>query len=208
MEDHSPPQHKKKNSPTIVRAILLLSFLFIFPFVSWWYLKGGINFRKDALTELAVKGDLSTFSLINEEGETILSAGKNEKISVILFGEHFPDSITANFLTYHDQFKATNSVQFIMAGTFSEQWKEQVTNAGIIIIDPDQEFNQPFFSYVSDKNKLSNQPVIILVDQENQLRNTYDPALKESMSKLVTHSAVLIPAKSDRQLEFKRNQEL
>jgi hypothetical protein len=197
---------KKKNSPTIVRAILLICFIVVFPLLSWLYLKGGINFRKEALAELVVKGSMSGYELKNTFGESVFTDDAIKVFSILRFTSYDSNALD-NYQAYYDQFISTGNISFIIVTDSETVIDHPISSKVIQCIDSEPE-NKTFLNQVSELISISSSNYIVVLDREKQIRNVYDPADKESMSALVTHSAVMIPPKSDRELEFKRKREL
>lgn len=76
-----------------LKSFLLFALLVLFPFFSWYYLRGGINYRKQALQELENKTALpsevqSIFAPTMEDQITLFNMGGSES-SVLKLKEQF-----------------------------------------------------------------------------------------------------------------------
>ena len=75
---------RKKLGNKIQIAILALFIVFM-PLGSWYYLQSGFNYHEKLMSELKDYGNLSGFTLITQEGDTLLNDDLRGKIMVANF---------------------------------------------------------------------------------------------------------------------------
>ena len=110
--------------------IVLGLFLVVVPFISWYYLKEGLDYRKQALSELKVK-DLD--SLLILKGNTtllVLQSGKEVTDLLPPIQEQFKN--TQNFQIV--SFDQTSGFDYLPIGYLS-QLKSKYSNESFMLID-------------------------------------------------------------------------
>lgn len=158
-----------------ITAVLLL--LFIVPFGSWYYLKKGLDYRKDALKELLGKDSLSaqldTLDYLNGKTSIIVLENSSKLLKVVT--------------TIDEQFKNTPKFQIVYVDSFLNDTK--------LILPKD--YIAAFISKYQGKS-------FLLLDEKMILRNTYN-ADETSIKKLIEHTAIVLPRPKEADIKSKSN---
>jgi hypothetical protein len=108
----------------IIAPLVILLLCVIFPFVSWYYIKQGFNYRKQVLDELADKIELDTSSIDSIDNWLI----KDKVVIINLHGD------TSTVAKLDNQFKSVKDFVMLSTSEFgapilshkSHQYFEQV----------------------------------------------------------------------------------
>ena len=159
-----------------ISTIAVMVLVFIVPFGSWYYLKQGLDYRKDALVTLAPKDSIDSRldTLAFFRGKTTIVVNKSS------------DDLDKLISTIKDQFKNTPKFQVVYKDS-------SVHNSGIII--PKMYLND-FFKKYQDRQYL-------LIDEKLKLRNVFGFD-KESTKKLIEHTAIILPRPKEADIEVKQ----
>ncbi len=157
-----------------VAVILLLA---VVPFGSWYYLKGGLDYRKKALSELIVKDSIpsSIDSLHLLSGKTTVLSFSTDSASRIVF---------ASLLK---QFEKTPGFQVMNIDT--------MTSDGSFLFSRNEDFSR-FMATYEGKN-------FVLVDTSLNIRNSYSQS-DEEIRKLIEHVAIVIPRQKESDIQLKK----
>lgn len=159
----------------LVSAVLFI-LVFVLPIGSWFYLKTGLDFRKEALTSLESKGKVHDALKIN--GDVL--KGKTSLIEV--------NGIDAEQRALlFDQFKEAYTFQYLAP-----------SNVGIV----DSNFIAPLRYDVLDSNYKD--VSFMLVDTALNIRNSYTVREKADLERLVTELSILLPKKAPKDLKLKK----
>jgi hypothetical protein len=154
--------------------IVLGLFLVVVPFISWYYLKEGLDYRKKALSELIAKDSISVKidSLKKLAGKTTLLLNKSSK------------DVTDLIPPIQEQFKNTVGFQIISFDTVP----------GIVHL-PENYLGQL-------RTKYSDQ-TFILIDTSLFIRNTYKHDM-DAVRKMIEHIAIVIPRVKESDIKMKQ----
>ena len=154
--------------------IVLGLFLVVVPFISWYYLKEGLDYRKKALSELIAKDSISVEldSLQKLAGKTTLLLNKSSK------------DVTDLISPIQEQFKNTQGFQIISFDTIP----------GIIHL-PENYLSQLRTKYADQS--------FILIDTSLFIRNTYKHDM-DAVRKMIEHIAIVIPRVKESDIKMKQ----
>lgn len=154
--------------------IVLGLFLVVVPFISWYYLKEGLDYRIKALSELIAKDSISVEldSLKKLAGKTTLLLNKSSK------------DVTDLIPPIEEQFKNTQGFQIISFDTIP----------GIIHL-PENYLNQIRTKYADQS--------FILIDTSLFIRNTYKHDM-DAVRKMIEHIAIVIPRVKESDIKMKQ----
>lgn len=159
-----------------ITSIAVLALIFIVPLGSWYYLKQGLDYRKDALKALLPKDSidarLDTLELF--KGQTTIVVNKGS------------DSLNKVIATIGEQFKNTPKFQML--------YIDSTLNVNGKVI-PSNYMND-FFTKYKDYHYL-------LVDHKMKLRN-YFGGDQEGIKKLIEHTAIILPRPVEADIELKK----
>ncbi|MBK8519044.1 MAG: hypothetical protein IPL55_22995 [Saprospiraceae bacterium] len=157
----------------LISWVALGFFVVVVPFISWYYLKQGYNYRKKLLSEVVIKDSLLTnddsLSLLKGK-TTVLVINSNTKTNYYLEG-------------LYNQFKNVNGFQI----------------ASFDSIDNTVHLPEVYISNFMDKYKSSQ---IALFDTSLHLRNVYNNE-SESIKKLIEHIAIILPRQKEADIQMK-----
>jgi len=154
--------------------IVLGIFLVVVPFISWYYLKQGLDFRKNALMELTPKDSIS----YNTDSLDIIT--RKTTLLVLTNGEGISDIIPPIL----QQFKNTDGFQVLSYDSLP----------GIQQL-PDK--------YLSDVRSRYSDKSFILIDSALNIRNSYMHDMN-SIRKMVEHIAIVIPRVKESDIKMKQ----
>jgi hypothetical protein len=140
----------------LVSWIVLGLFIVVVPYGSWYYLKSGANYRRQAIKELAIKDSLSvqqdTLGLL--VGKTTLFIPKGQLVD--------PKILT----DLREQFGQSPSFQIMKAdslsGLYSEGTYAKYLSNKILLIDTKLHIRNMYGSSVDDIKKLVEHTAIVL----------------------------------------------
>lgn len=197
---------QKWTASKIIQTSILFAILVFVPLGSWFYLKGGLDYRIKALAELDSLTTFQEFEWTDQNQKVYNTERHGNKLMI---GGFLPISDQENYVErvsrLHDQFNNRSDVVFVtivpigQASSLSakfdikdgEQWKwigldlKQTNDlAASWKMDP-----------VNDLNK------ICLIDEKGVVKNHYDYLSDAEMGRLIEHMAMLLPKGLKRQKE-------
>lgn len=205
MDNQASSVESRWTTRKIVRACLIIMILVLFPLISWMYLRGGIEFRKEALAALTEKAAIGQVFLINQNSkEYILGAGNKRVFACFLISESTSEEVLNNIAAYHQQFKATGEVDVLIFSD-SDQVPAILDMEDVQLLNSEQDSNAEFLNQLK---AISESGDVFLLDIAGNLRNFYEYDGDKAFRNLVTHTAVLIPPNNNRSVRQKNKSEL
>lgn len=177
--------------------------LFLLPFVSWYYLQSGLDWRKQAQVIMSGKQLFPEGKWIDQHKKIFSTGLLAEHVSIvsILTCEN-KDSVATTLSTFYRQFKETKKANFIILNMCDE------TPAFI----GDTSKSDWFVFDCKDSNTVCN--VILanwpsgkthaLIDRNKVIRAYYDEHTKDQKRVLLEHMALLLPRERSEHIELKR----
>ncbi len=156
--------------------VALFLLLVVVPFGSWYYLKSGLDYRKQALSELLPKDSIS----LSQDSLSIFHGNT----TILVLGQD------------------TSSFQVIR--TIGKQF-EKVPYFQCIFLDStaaDHGFTPLPSGYAAEALKKYRQ-AYLLIDTSATIRNVYN-ASKQDVQKLIAHTAIVLPREKESDIELKR----
>lgn len=178
-----------------LKSIIILIILIGFPLISWWYLRGGIEFRKDALNAMEIKAEIVPTIYTSQSGFTFPSEDYRVN-TLFVVDEH---SNLSEIEAYYNQFKNTGEVAVYVYNKQSGPHNDVDFSTNYYVLDS-------MDTFLSDKNNSGFD--IFLIDANSNVRNYYISGEKTSMNELVTHTAVLLPPTEKREIRRRNPREL
>lgn len=188
--------------------IILTLLLFVLPGLSWIYLSGGYNWRKEALSELGVYGKIRSAPVIYPDGTRIDQVAG--KICVVhVFGEE-PDLTPENLRILDtneklfEQFKESPYFRLVMiteGGTAefvsAMQTKNSADHACSVYTGGVQSWsttlNNGYETYIAQSGARPAKTWYALADTAGTIRRYYDAMSDEEMDRMVQQIAILLP---------------
>ncbi|MCB0558587.1 MAG: hypothetical protein H6573_31675 [Lewinellaceae bacterium] len=197
--------------------------LVIFPLVSWYYLRTGLDYRLQAIQELKDFGKIPAFTLANYNDSLITSERFAEGLVVGYFFSAPHESLFAGKLAkLHEQFDERDDIFFLAFAadtTMATRNRMQQFAAANGLVDEEQNFflegmpteverlakacQMPF---EEQGMSLTDNSLLFFADSL-MVRGFYDIREEENLKRLVKHITLNIPPKKDKELLFEREVE-
>lgn len=210
----------KKNP---IQVVLLLAFIVIIPLGSWYYLKRGYDYRKEAMEELKDYGKLPTLAYSTVDGkENVVDSLSGKMVIAHLLNTENEDLTTQFGKTLkklHEQFKNTGRLAIVTLGVDPTKDDSKSLEAFAKAYDL---WDQPHYYLIAPdstgisaqakqlylpESDFSNSPYFVLADSSSMVKNHYQVTDEASVQELVMHSAMFMPRKPKRKIIFKRETE-
>ncbi len=203
-----------KNSKQIIAISIAILFVLLvgFPIGSWFYLKSGLEYRKEVIADLHDYGQLPTIALTTYAGRVLRNEDVKNKILVV----HFMDfqnleatKQTGDWLTrLHEQFDERKDVLFLIhvldstatAATvekFATQYQLQDT-AQCFFLQENSEVFKTIATTVYNIPEGDMTSYFALTDLNGTVRRQYDSRKLDDVKRLIEHVALLIPKENRR----------
>jgi hypothetical protein len=183
---------------------VLFLILVVFPFGAWFYLKQGINFRKEALAELKAKSDPLAINLL-VDGKSVGLADLGKRVTTVFRMDNISPLQMDLIRKYVEQFRATNDINFVglHVGVTSQLVVENLSD--LIWINTESPEGSIIDSLLS---KVDSQAQIFVLDRESIVRNHFSEIQEQNIKELVIQTAVLMPPSNSRSLRTNKKAEL
>lgn len=181
--------------------VTIILILFILPFVSWYYLQRGLDWRKEA--QKIMKGtDPFPEGQWQETGGTTFSTTQLENhVSLITFMPCAQsEDVIATLNKFYDQFKDTKKANFIILDSCGIESIQDRTKSGWYSFQCSDSMNLCNLlagSWPLDKTHA-------LVDKDKKIRGYYSSTTLEEKRLLLEHMALLLPRERSEKVELKR----
>ncbi len=202
----------EEKKPSLGRKIYIAAALFliivVLPGISWLYLRNGLNWRKEAVAELANYGKIAKAPIIWPDG-TWEDQLKGKVVVVYLFGEnpdltetnrHILDTAeklydqfgqnldfrlamitsggTAEFRSYHQKMPSAEYVTWVWSGGLGS-WRTIMANG--------------YESYCLAEGTKPVPEYFALADTSGTIRRFYNAMDQKQVDRMVQHIAILLP---------------
>jgi len=219
---------EEKSRPTFsktVQSIILLFFLVGLPFGSYYYLKTGFEYRKEAIDQLQDYGNVPEFTLRTQTGDLLSTEQLRGRLIVVNFAEKadLQQKSTAleRFARMNAQFDNSAKVLFVsnivdadstdraFLAQQAEDFDIRVERGWFLLYDDAGQMQAIVEKYPKpQQSDLAKQSYAMLVDSSLVVRNFYSLEDEAAVQELVTHTAMIIPRDKDREdIVFKRQTE-
>jgi len=206
-----------------IQSIILLFFLVALPFGSYYYLRSGFEYRKEAMDQLEEHGEMPTFTLRTQTGKLLDSDALKGNLVIVHFMEKAALSAEnlQQIAMMNDQFDNSGKVVFLShimdANAADSTMLEQkamdldieAERGWFLLYDNAGKMTAVAKKYPKPKSSnLAKSSYAMLVDSSLMVRNFYSLEEEASVRDLVTHIAMIIPREKDREdIVFKRKKE-
>ena len=197
--------------------------LVIFPLVSWYYLRTGLDYRLQAMQELKDFGKLPAFTLANYNDSLITSERFAEGLIVgYFFSEPHEDLYAGKLVKLHEQFDERDDIFFLAFApdtTLATRNRMQQFAEANGLVDEEQNFylqGEPVeverlakacqMPFEERGMSLTDNSLLFFADSL-MVRGFYDIREEENLKRLVKHITLNIPPKKDKELLFEREVE-
>jgi hypothetical protein len=190
---------KRKFLVTIILLLLLL------PFVSWYYLRSGLQWRKAAQDVMSGTTPFPDITLVDRDGKSWPAGTMSDRVSLVSFAPCTPDMAWDHLVALlYDQFKDTGKANFILLDSCAAQAADvDKSRKGTYQVDCAASgalCAQLAAEWPSGK-------AFALVDKHRVIRAYYPAGTNEEKRVLLEHMALLLPRERSEKVELKRGQE-
>jgi hypothetical protein len=181
-------------------GVILLVFVLGLPLISWYYLKKGIDFRRERLVSISTRIPLPIDSLFSEDGTVIKF--RRDTIDELL--HHFvfitqKDTTSKVIEDLKIQFTGIPRFRFIALSALKTNSVPLWADA--IVVNPS------LYDFLFTTSGGGSERVY-LIDHNGDFRKSYPLNVRDSVVLFVQESATLLPAKSGQELKFERKKEM
>lgn len=214
----------KRNKALIFQFIMLMSLLAITPIGTYFWMKGGVDYRTARLSELKDFGEVGEFNATDMKGMSFDTAGISGKMALVMFmpenkveakklmerielvehqmEEQLDQRKDMLFLFYTT---STNLLEYMRSLTEKENDKFVFVNISAAEM---KRLKQESYHLKNAKEMgIDSEMPLVLVDLNSRIRHYYDPMVNEDMGKLVEHMAMILPQDKDKDIVFRRESE-
>lgn len=182
--------------------ITLVLFLFLFPFVSWYYLRSGLHWRQDAQAIMNGTEEVVDIPFYDSKGKKQPASVFEENVSLVSYLPCQSDTSWSGLVSlFYNQFKDTKKANLIFLDTclssnvlLDTAWRQTY----IIPCDTTPEFCLQW------KHSWMPATSFALVDRKRIIRSFYPATTKEEKRLLLEHMALLLPGERTEKVELKR----
>ncbi|MBT8234175.1 MAG: hypothetical protein HKO66_05710 [Saprospiraceae bacterium] len=176
-----------------LKPLLLLVLLFALPAASWYFLKGGLDWRKGKVLELSEKGRfIHAFDFENKDKD-ILFEKMTHKTCVV----KFKDDITELDQSMIDQFKNAHTFKYISLSKTEVQPAGWNSKSAV-------EYYKP--SNIETNNKKFKNIDYMIVDTSGFIRQYYEGSGKKVLTQIIEDLAVILPRKKPKDIKMKADE--
>ncbi len=167
--------------------VIVLTFFFVgAPIVSWYYLKTGMMYRKERLSDLKKLGvlQLDSMEFLHPESKDSLDS----KVIMIASSRHNNIlDVNSTISQIYSQFKDVPTFRLLLIDSLIPSSK--LPNNIIQL----KKFNNPLLT--NDTTNLA-----LLVNMKNEIVNQYDLSNRTKVEGMIEHIAMIMPLKSTKEI--------
>ena len=186
--------------------ITVILILFLLPFVSWYYLQSGLNWRKQAQAIMNGKQPFPEGEWIDVSGKKLSSGQLAEHVTIVnLVSCDNIEAMSGLLDAFYKQFKETKKANFIILNsclTAPFALKDSL-RAGWFVFTCSDSLNPCSLL-------LPNWPAgktHALIDRHKIIRSYYNDATTDEKRVLLEHMALLLPRQESEKIELKRGEQ-
>lgn len=184
--------------------VTIVLILFLLPFVSWYYLQSGLNWRKKAQEVMNGTEVFPVGKYLMADGRMLTPDSLENHVTLVAFlpcGSGGAEQLSVLEALY-DQFKETNKAAYVLLDTCqaASGVSTTMTHKGWFIIpcqDSIEICKSLTLNWVRDKP-------FALVDRKGVIRSYYGIATPVEKRTLVEHMSLLLPRERQEKVELKR----
>jgi len=173
--------------------IAVFVLIVIFPLISWIYLKKGEEWHVNSKSELESLGQIDQNLVFSELDSDTLALSDFEGKLILYFDTDNVNAIS-DLAYIVDQFAENNDI--ILSVNDRNNYPQDLTKHLYKVENP---------KLISSNNL--DKDYALLFDTSHELRKQYDVLSKEELSKLIEHTALLLPYEKKADIKMKREKE-
>lgn len=186
--------------------VTIILILFLLPFVSWYYLQSGLNWRKQAQEIMNGTEPFPVGEYLMADGRKLTPDSLDNHVTLVCFlpcGSPGTEQLAVLEALY-DQFKETNKAAYILLDSCqaSSDLPAGKTHKSWFVIpckDTMDVCTSLKLNWVRDKP-------FALVDRKGVIRSYYSIATADEKRTLVEHMSLLLPRERQEEVELKRGE--
>ncbi len=206
-----------------IQIIVFLFFIVAIPLGSYYYLKKGYDYRKEALQQMKNLGNLPEIDFTTVDGRVIVKDSLQGKMiianAISLKEERLSDEFGQIMAKLYDQFVETNRLVMLSFGKDAQYDGQEALSEFAQKYGLDQKIRMywiPADSSGTDQimsklyfpeSELPGNPFFALCDTNQVVQNHYSIKNEEDIRAMVTHTAMFLPLKPRKRVEFRRETE-
>lgn len=174
-----------------LKSLAVILILFGLPVASWYFLKGGLDWRKSKVVELAPKERfLNVFNFTNSDKDALFEI-MTHKTCIVKFKEDITD-IDQSMI---DQFRNAHTFQYLLMSKTVEQPNEWSSKS------VERYFKPENMSTKLEKYANSN---YVVVDTAGFIRKYYTGDSRDVLTSIIEDMAVILPRKKEKDIVMKK----
>lgn len=192
--------NKKWTPQRILQFLAFTSMFIVMPALSWYYLRGGRNMRREAMAELRDFGKIPAFEVADIHGKPFSEKDLLKKTVVF----NFPKSTTAPLKTdVLEQFDNRDDIKFVSFYTdslplvkqlFYEKFPKGNPQWTPVGVPSGFDFAEKI-AETAAKSNIPMENLYVLADSNSVIRRFYDGTNRSDMVRLVQQVALIMPPK-------------
>ncbi len=205
-------QTSRRNSTIVVAIAILFLLLVGLPIGSWYYLRTGLEYRKEVMADLDDLGKVPSISLKTFSGKTLDNQNIAKKMVITSFLNFQNKEITkqsgAWLQRLHDQFDERSDLAFLIhvvdtsatseeVERFAQQYQLQDSAQCFFLKDNPEVFR----TIATNVYKIPLEEIdqhFALTDTSGTVRQKYNITNNNEVKRLVEHTALLLPKGKER----------
>lgn len=178
----------------------MICFLLL-PFISWLYIRQGVDFRLNALKELNQKIDISSAGNMVINNKVLNHDSLLGKVWVFINSDKInnPEANRTFVQSLYDQNDGSRSVRIVLCGKGNLRsdynLSSVLTMRNFVMFAPDTVYEvlSKVFMLQDSLTTYKSSVNALIIDNKGFLRKGYDLTKENELKQLVQHSAILIP---------------
>ena len=206
------------NAKKLIQIAGLLLFTVGLPLGSYWYLKAGYDYHKEALNKLEMLGEIPANTKVSSYPDSLdVDLALDGKLGLV-FTLHSEDSLIMSLSKkLFAQFESSNAAYVNVFVTDDmavmlekKDWKPKNQLCRLFNLQNEDNF-KVYTSFFQLQEKCSGEttcPAVALIDANRQIRKYYDLNDVEQLKELVRVSAIILPKSKVEDPELRRQKEM
>lgn len=187
-------------------VVTIVLILFLLPFVSWYYLQSGLNWRKKAQEVMNGNELFPQIAITLTDGRPYPTDSLQDKVTLVCFRPCEPFDEQAQVLEQlYNQFKDTGKAKFLLMDSCIVESGAGVDSHRKGIVPASCSANHEVCE--SLKNSWPSDKPFALVDRKGVIRSYYGIGSNEEKRILVEHMSLLLPRDRQEKVELKRGEQ-
>jgi hypothetical protein len=175
---------------TVYQTVALLFLLVIFPMGSWYYLKTGFAYRKNALNELKPYGNLNSFEL----KDVNVNVFKIDSSHVYLFQILKSDEIDKYLSKILTAYEARTDVSAVLVDCHGGSTTDSTNLKGVLKIEVNESLCNAIAKVSGEvQNDTKLIPNILLMNSKGEFVQGYNIVNSEDRARLIKHVSITMP---------------